>query len=233
MSQRNRQSDEFGGVFIYIFIGVILFAALAFTFSKSMTGTNTSVISSGKDQVSASEIISYANSISKAVNKLTIKGCSERQISFERDSSSDYDNGDAPSDLSCNIFSPGKGGILWQEPPSGSNNGSSWIFTDTRVGNFSGTRNLGTSNSDMVMILPNITKPLCAALNVQTSNPEPWESGGAYNTYLFVGDYETSPATTINMNAATAPTAGCFCDSPSDCNNSSATFHFYQVLLVR
>ena len=82
MSQRNRQSDQFGGVFVYIFIGIILFAALAFTFSKSMTGTNTSVISTGQANVMASQILEQSNAVAKATEMVLQKGCSETEVKY-------------------------------------------------------------------------------------------------------------------------------------------------------
>lgn len=109
MFPKNRNSDQFGGIFVYVFIGVILFALLAFTFSRSQQGVSSSVLTSGQAKILAANIISYSNTVERAVQKLISKGCSETQISFRRDGIAGYNNTGSPPDETCHVFE-GAGG---------------------------------------------------------------------------------------------------------------------------
>ena len=73
--------SQAGSAIIYVFVGVILFGILGLTFSRSMQQSSGD-ISEKTAKVGASEIIAYARSIDRAVNKMILNGTSETDIGF-------------------------------------------------------------------------------------------------------------------------------------------------------
>ncbi|HNQ91477.1 MAG TPA: hypothetical protein PKI93_00935 [Alphaproteobacteria bacterium] len=109
-------SSQRGSAIVYVFIGVILFAALALTFSRGMQGT-TGDASRKTAKVRSSQILEYADKINMATQKLLLKGCSETELNFEHTYSDNgliawaqgtrlYNNPLAPVDGRCDIFEP-------------------------------------------------------------------------------------------------------------------------------
>jgi hypothetical protein len=154
--------DQQGNVLVIILIAVILLAALSFAVTKGgQGGAGKSLLSEGDAKIAAIQILKYAKSVENAIKKLQLtNGCSENQISFENSVVTGYANANSPVDNSCNIFDVNGGGLNWQGPISGANDGSQWIFSGrNRI------PNIGTSSGDLAIILPNITKNLCIEIN--------------------------------------------------------------------
>ena len=89
MPQSN--SREQGSALLYVFIGLILFTGLVFTFSKSFQNSN-DLSSPQQGKIAANDILSYTTDISQTVTKLITKGCSENDISFENPVVTGYTN---------------------------------------------------------------------------------------------------------------------------------------------
>ncbi len=73
---------ENGSVFFYILLAVVLFAALAFTVSRSLRGSNTNALSERQAEIAANEIMDYSAQISREVDRLRRKGISESDLDF-------------------------------------------------------------------------------------------------------------------------------------------------------
>lgn len=112
MPASKRISGQRGSVMIYIFIGILLFAALAFSFSRGFQSTSGTLAGQQKASVVAAELIAYSNMMERAVQALLLKGCSEEQISFERPNLSGYANANAPPDKSCHVFDANGGKVV-------------------------------------------------------------------------------------------------------------------------
>lgn len=178
MSQpNNTRSKESGGALIYVFIGVILFALLVFTFSKSQNGSPTATLNGGQVKIAASQIINYQSSIARTINKLMSQGCSETQISFENDFVTGYNNPNAPIDLSCNVFAPGKGKATWKKPPSMvPTPDGQYFFSNTKFAGL-GENGGGIADLDLAIWLRMIPLELCLEINRQlSSNLDPLRS---------------------------------------------------------
>ncbi|MFA5591947.1 MAG: hypothetical protein WC989_01355 [Micavibrio sp.] len=123
-----------GSVLIIILVAVALFAALSYAvFRDGGSGAATRTMGDAQARLFATELIAYADSIARAVQKLRISGCSENELDFANDVWSRR-NGDlyykeghnSNSRAGCGIFKSGEGGIRavafpadnLKEPPS-------------------------------------------------------------------------------------------------------------------
>ncbi len=237
MPDQSFYSSQRGNVLVYILIAVALFAALGFAMSNMMRGGAGESISREKSQIYASGILSYAQSIKDAVNLLRISGaCEDEQLSFEKapfdGTDSDYVNPNSPNDFSCHVFHPNGGGAPYMDAIDDVGPNKGWFFGVNRVGNLSGTQNLGTNANDLVAILLDIDAQVCDRVNKIANGLETWESGGAHNrTNEFQGDF-TNSANGINADSDKAVPAGCFCDIGGACT-AAAPRYFYYTILVR
>lgn len=76
-------TSQKGSVFFYILLAVVLFAALAFTVSRSLRGTTSNALTDRQAEIAASEIMDYSAQIAREVDRLRRKGISESDIDFE------------------------------------------------------------------------------------------------------------------------------------------------------
>ncbi|MDB2682859.1 hypothetical protein N9Z27_01235 [Alphaproteobacteria bacterium] len=221
-----------------ILIGVALFAALSYTVVDMIRGGDSAMsISEEKAGIYASEIIDYARTVRQVVQELRIDGCDDTEISFENPVVVGYTNG---TNTACQVFHMDGGALSWQKPPepftnisllkTGSTN-SDYIFTNNRI--LKGAVEVGTSESDLLMILP-ITGNFCAIINEKLGNSNESEDPGIHNISMFTGGYSSS-----NEISSTNYTQGCFCDRQAGGSNlCNAAFenkdhYFFQVLIAR
>ncbi len=100
-----------GSIFLYILVGCGLFAALMFALSR-MSSAPLSIADKGRTKLAASMSAECSRALDTAVEKLSLKGCSESQISYKTPNGSNA-NPDAPADGSCDIYSVKGGGVLY------------------------------------------------------------------------------------------------------------------------
>lgn len=223
--------SESGNALLYVLIGIALFAALMFTFSRSGS-EGTSNISKQEVKIAASDLISYSESIEKAVNRLRLNGVSESDIDFQNDIVSGYTNANC-ADGTCEIFDIAGGQQIWQTPQSKSNDGSAWAITGAMRVNGVGTDGAAASNAELVMVAPNVNKSVCVEINnrLGITNPSgdpPQTSGDADPSTKFVGTYAAGDQIAhANLNSHAA---GCF---EGNGTPAASTYHFYRVLLAR
>lgn len=162
-SINSQPHPEAGSAIIYVFLGIILFVALALTFGKSQQDSGKIAIS-GEARLAATQITSYADKINKAVAKLIAKGCSESEISFENQYVAGYTNASAPVNKSCHVFDVAGGNIRWQLPPTivPSYEGQ-YIFGTTAAYNLGQTGT--TAGLDIAVWLRNLPPDVCKAIN--------------------------------------------------------------------
>jgi len=113
MKQKNTQN---GNAIAMILVAVALFAALGYAFSNT-SRTSNRFLSDEEAKAYANQIISYGNEVRQAVKRLTLRGCSDTEISFENNVVSGYTNPNAPTDKSCHVFDIAGGGINYNNPP--------------------------------------------------------------------------------------------------------------------
>ncbi|MEM9470109.1 MAG: hypothetical protein AAF988_08090, partial [Pseudomonadota bacterium] len=212
----NNNQTQSGNVFILILAGIILFAALGFTFTRSVN-KGTGNLSKQQAKIAAQEILNYARLVENAVDRVRRNGCSESEISFENNIESGYENTSAPIDNSCHIFNDNGGKITYETPPesfSDSNyltntHPAGWIATGKPIF-FNGTCVNGLGNncvgggatqdmfaSELILYYFYIDEEICIALNniLNQENapdgtpPTATERFGTTSSSKFIGNF--------------------------------------------
>ncbi len=238
-----------GSALIYVFVGVLLFAALVLSFSRGMQQTPGDV-DTKTAKVVVTEFLSYGNAVQGAIEKLARNGCSEQDLKFyhpDFDTPTDY-SGQAdyltPPNNKCHIFDPDGGHVKWQKPSQYmvTNPASDYLFSGVY-----GVQEVGNStcpDTELMMILkvnqafcleynnalgienPNDAPPQQAGADPYGSNPNPAASakfGSSSGTTFGCGDFIGGVATP----ELTGKTRGCYQSTTSN------SYYAYYVLLSR
>lgn len=224
---KHARRDERGNVFVVILLAIALFAALSFTVSRSMQ-TDTSTNLMGQElQLAAGDILTYVQKLERGMNRLRNRGISENDISLIHPSTGTlYEHG-TPRPDNHKLFHPSGGGVVWQEPQTGVNDGSPWFFTgSTCIPNLgfgaAGCDSDSTSNEELLAVLRNLDQDVCTRLNSELGIAGiPTDSGGGFSTTAFVGTF--SDGTEITLSATYRQV----------CFEDSGAYHFYSAILER
>lgn len=225
---RNKTSiAESGNVFLIILVAVVLFAALAFTISRGFRSSTTTTMSDREIALAATDIITYAQQVSRGVDRLRRKGVSENDISFDQSDVSGYTHS-SPQPDSNKVFNPSGAGVTWKSPQAGANDGSSWVFTGATCIGDMGTGATGCdsdtdSNEELIAVLPNVIDDLCTEINDRLSiSSIPADTGGGASSTKFTGSF--ADGTEIILAGGPYNEA---------CFSRGGNNYFYSVLLVR
>ncbi|MCC7304950.1 MAG: hypothetical protein IT558_01685 [Alphaproteobacteria bacterium] len=221
---KKANNTESGNVFLIILLGIALFAALAFTVSRSMRSESAATMSKRQAELAASDIMTYAQRLERAVSKLRSRNVSENDLDFTNAVVAGYPHGVVQPD-EHKIFQKSGGGVNWQSPPSNVNDGSDWLFTGATcvpgVGSGStGCESDGTSNEELLAVLPNLKLIACEEIN-RRLGISAMPAGGTVSNTKFTGSFSDSaaPVGADGKNAA--------------CIESGGNYYFYYVLLAR
>ncbi len=214
MKQRNNsiRRDERGAAIIYVFIGIILFAALAFTFTRS-ANNSVSSSSSATNQPRAIQIMSYGDQLAKTVNGLLIEGCSLKQINFKTDRytrAAGSANPNAPVDGSCDVFYPGKGGVRWRncDPDLCSD---PYLY-DPLFPDSTGVTGLGSRPEDLIfmqLVSPGVCDEINKRLGLPVDEISDTSIDGGYYTGTFDYDNQLPRVGAGNYQAFEKTNSGC------------------------
>lgn len=180
-TQHAKQRVEQGNVFIIILVAIALFAALSFTVMRSDNSKSENLLNDRKAELAASEIMEYAQSITNGVVRVRNRNsCTDDMISFEPppfNGTTAYNNTKAPSDKTCHIFHPQGGAVAHRTfPKAWSTNDALSVLTPVFTGS-SCIPSVGTgdaascmgntqpSDSELLMIIDELSPNLCAAIN--------------------------------------------------------------------
>ncbi len=216
--------SQSGNVFLFILLGIALFAALAFTISRSMQSTSVGKMSERQAKLAATDIINYAQTLERAVSKLRAKGISENNISFENSKVAGYDYAQ-PAE--SQIFSDQGGTVQWKSPPPDANNGSEWHFSGDScvadLGNGADDCNTDTlNNEELIATLPGIDKMVCEEINKGLNIPSiPADVGSGVSPTKFQGVFGEDKIIDVGAPYSAA------------CVSVGGSYYFYQVLLAR
>lgn len=250
--RRNNRRAEHGNVFIFILLGVVLFAALSYTVARSMRSDTASNISKQQATLAASEIINHAQRIERAINRMRRNGISESDISFANSFVSGYEHTPIQPDTN-RIFEPQGGNITYLEPEAKwlANFGTApdlygeWYFPDaTRIHRLgpngqdnSEAHNDGISNEDLIAVLPYIKQDICIAINkrlsVSADNTIPQDSNSLWEATepKFTGTF-TDSGLSIEGGGSGLANAPAACIE-GNANPAADTYHFYYALILR
>lgn len=222
----NPRNSERGNAFIFILLGIALFAALAFTISRGMQGTTATTMSSRDAELAATDILAYAQRLERGLSTLRRKNISENDIDFDNGIVTGYAHTPVQPDAN-KLFNAVGGGVSWQSPPPGVNDGSEWHFTgatcipDLGTG-MAGCSSDGDSNEELIVVLPNVNQVVCERIDAKLGiAPIPTDGGSGYSTTKFTGSFTDGTAIVLPTPYSTA----CFTDGTD--------YFFYSVLLAR
>lgn len=212
MAQNKKRRGEAGNIFLFILLGIVLFAAISFVMSRGFRSEGTSKVSARQAELIASEIIAHGQAIKRTVERLQRKGCSENEISFYSDKmdieaffKNNYNHGTAPIDKSCHVFDPNGGGLTYvneypeadritQYTGSATKLYKSYMYIRRGQGVDVGDIN----KAELSMIIDYVNKDVCEAYNkIITGNPTPVSGAWGSQNDLVNGTF-----TDINDTAA-------------------------------
>ncbi len=222
-----KRHDESGSVMWFILLAVALLAALTITITRSSdTSENNGRIE--QDKVLASALLRYAAGLEAAVDQMRLRGLSENAVSFENSTVAGYANASCP-DTSCQLFNSAGGGMTFTAPPSGANDGSPWLFTGADL-----VADVGTSEDELLMILPNVDRNLCAEINAENGVTNiPQAAGKVDISTKYTGAF-ASPGPGLTIDVPDGKKTGCFEGKQDETGaDISARYFIYHVLIAR
>lgn len=216
MKFKNQNNLEHGNAIFMILIGIALFAALGYAFTSS-SRVSTTLLTDEQATTAANQIIAYGNEVKNAVQRMTLRGCDDNEISFENNVVAGYTNAGAPSSNKCHLFQGAGGGLAWSSIENLSDDDI--IFTADNVVN-----NLGIAH--LILAIQNIPYAACIELNNKinpTLTINPPSDSSTWSDTKFTGSY--SAGDVIN-NAGDGLE-----DLKSACFNDGAKNVYYQILI--
>lgn len=217
------RANEAGNAFLFILLGVVLFASLSFVMSRGFGTEGTSKISDRRAELAASEIMTYAQRVQRAVNRIRSQGISESDISLEFGGNfinADCDEATDTNFPACQVFNAQGGNVSEQAPPEGANDGTSWHFTgSTCIEDCDGT---STADEDLLLVLPNLEDNVCQFLNRKLDIDGVPTATGTYSTTAFTGSFSNDTGIVVVGRPFDAV---CYSDGTDN--------HFYYILIKR
>jgi hypothetical protein len=234
-----RRNSESGNAFYIILIGIVLFAALMYVFSRSAR-QGTGNLTSKEAEITADGIAEYAQALERGVERVMRNGCSESQINFVTPQNADYpDNADAPPDKSCNVFDP-NGGAITALPntafPAGALVRPSGGSSLTDIGTWDPNNVYG--HQDLVVWIGPLSEATCRRLNALSGfsgDPPDIGSGQAWEFGDAAGGGGIWGGSIMEIGTLAGHNAGCVHqkDVPMNDLHLAQGYEFYKVLLAR
>ena len=249
-----------GSALIVILVAVALFGALSYVVSSMLRAdSGVSAMSEQQAGLHASEVLSYASSLRRAVQNLKISnGCDETELSFEKppfDNSDGYRNANSPSDFSCHVFHPDGGGLSpgspdldWQdaaEAAARSGITEEYLITSNicipavGTGDTDACGSSGNSDSELLLVVPFLTPVMCRVLNQELGiSNSTIPDFGTFTQFLadhsekFIGSYPTTKSSAGSHADIFAQKSFCAQDTTSG-SAPGGGHHFYATLLAR
>ncbi|HAJ90149.1 MAG TPA: hypothetical protein DCM27_03920 [Rhodospirillaceae bacterium] len=228
MSLSKSSVRQNGSALFMILIAVALFAALSYALSQQRDSGR--ALSSEKIKLLASDVIDMGQKMSETVAQMRLRNITLSKLSFENASVTGYTNPACTVDA-CKIFAYAGGGRDWETPAPDINNGVNWGYT----GNLS-VQNVGTSDADLIAILPNISLVICNQLNKMLGITGAPSVISAVVADQYIGNFSASP---VNLTSASIDGKDAACVQLSAPSGTALVgpfttpYAYYQVLSAR
>ncbi len=233
-----QRSHEHGNVFLFVLIGVVLFAALSYTVARGLQGNTSQTMGQRKLAIIASDLMQYTQKVGRGAERVRRKGFSETDISFE-DYDASYANANCTTN-ECKVFQPSGGSTSILSLPQG----PSWVDNIWEFHNGHAIDGVGstcgtTRCTELIMTTHFTNQELCTYINkklgvanISGSLPSVANITGSKHTGSFayvntVGDVAASATISGKTSACVAETTGCNGATGNSC------YTFYHVLLAR
>lgn len=231
-SDRKNHENQAGGVIIWIFVLIALFAALAFVVNDGSRNSSANM-SEYEIDLAATEIIDYARNVKNTIQELRINGCDDNEISFENDVvTSGLTNPNSPTDESCHVFQPNGGGLTFDlAHDRQTDNEQAYNFFLANM------TDIGSTENDVVMYKSHIKNAVCDKINDTLSNSITASSVSAedVSSVTFEGDFNAAGVETHGNLPADSDMAGILegCITESTGCGTGACLIYYKVVMVR
>lgn len=240
----HKKNSSSGNALFLILIAVGLFAALSYAVVQSTrSGGSGSGASKEKNRIMATEIMQYSTSVANAVLRLQVANeCTPEMINFENPTNNVrsfqlYENANAPTDKTCNVFDKAGGGIPVQAMPKEAL--TPCCTGDVQPGEYGYQRYSGRgltlidnqAIADLWMFVPSLKKEVCIEINNQLGieNPSglpPTVAGTCFSTrWQFTGAYGGDGVTWCGLEEKTS---ACVLD-----DNAGGVYYYYHLLSKR
>ena len=212
-----------GSAFFIILIAIAMFAMLSYAVFQGGRSSQAN-LTSEKSKLIAQEILSFTDTVRKAVQTLRLRGCTENQISFETADTNWFHNPSAPADKSCHIFDLAGGKVVYKnmEKTWIENTDQAWWFTaQTPV------QDIGSAAPELMMWITELQPEICVAINKLLTGKEPEYELIGSNNIAYTGTYNPV-ADNIGDDAGSI-----YRGQSTGCYESADDSTFYAVLLAR
>lgn len=248
--------SEHGSAIVYVFIGIALFGALMFLFSRGSSNKN-DIYDKNSEKLVVDEFLSYGNYMETEISKLLMDGCSETDLTFYHPKFWQPTNyggawkyGASPPDNKCAVFDPKGGGAKWSSPPKKVYDSGTYDYLFTGIIAVHNIGKNGCANTELMMFLQ-VPRSTCLAANDQLKNtntggnPPIFRLGDIYEniagnkrsginyTHLGWGGNYYFCGTVIGAGAA--PNASELAGKTAGCYQVQNTqyYYLYRVLMAR
>lgn len=219
-------NSQNGNIIFFILIAVALLGALSFTIMRGDGGGHK--IDRERHLILATEIEQYGAELTQAIRIALDNNLSEQDLSFAHvNAPSDY--GDAGTDpTNTQIFSLSGGQAEYRTPKTEISSASNWEFYGE-----SAMPQIGSSNADLIAVLPDVTKDFCDAFNkrqgLDITSTYPEDTAACFKAAdadRFDGAFNATPNTLDTSTFSLMPT-------PSACVQCGSDYHVYMVIYAR
>jgi hypothetical protein len=228
------RSGERGSVLIYIFIAIIVLAALTFAVSRS-NREGVATVDRERSELQATQILDYTGMIRRSVQAMKVDGINDNELCFHHAlwGYATYNHVPACGVTENQVFSPTGGGSSFQSPGealmdiafSGQARWGQWHFLGSNP-----VTGVGTASPDLLLVLPYIRREICLALNKKLGIGDviPIDDANFDVNTLYDGTFST--VATLNTPALAGKRSGCFQATTTPADDA---FIYFAVLSAR
>jgi hypothetical protein len=219
-----------GNILFFILLSIVLLGLVTAAILQT-SKSNRNDIDDETLRVHLSEVQQYANELERGIKIIMQNPISEYDIRFAHpDASPDYGDYSALSATpNILVFHPKGGGVTYQSPPEGVNDGSAWEFVATTA-----LPQVGSDRADLIAVLPNVTLEFCELVNqalhydpaIQPTDGATCLYAGAADRFDAGNQYDSTPNTVTEASFSIKP-------SSQACVQCGANYHYFYTLMAR
>jgi hypothetical protein len=231
-----KRRTENGSALVYVFIGIALFGVLMFVFSRSGS-QNSNSLTAQQAKTKAVEIMNRSESIAQSVDKLMANGCSITQLNFYSShfTQSGTTNASAPSDGSCDVYSPSGGKLKWEGCPDSTLCSDPYLYAPM-IPRSLVVDSVGSVPEDLVYLVL-VRKEVCQTINSSLGLPTTDLPYTSIDGSPFIGTFSKDnalphPPSGGNYAPFIGKTAGCMYMKNYMASWGGEFFVYYRVLVA-